>query len=218
MQTQRNEIVVLLHGLWMPAAVMLPLAWRLDGRGFHTRLFGYPSMRAGLLENAERLARFVVALNAEKVHLVGHSLGGLVILCMLEREPALPPGRVVLMGPPYRDTYAGRVLAGHSIGTHMLGLSMREWLEMPKPASVPGREIGVIAGSLSIGLGRVVADRLPAPNDGVVTVAETEIDAACDRIVLPVSHATMLLSHHVARQTGVFLRDGRFDHGAPAVQ
>lgn len=212
MQAQRNELVVLLHGLWMPAAVMLPLAWRLDGGGFHTRLFGYPSMRAGLLENAEQLARFVAALNAEKVHLVGHSLGGLVILCMLEREPELPPGRVVLLGPSYRDSYAGRVLAGHSIGTHMLGRGMREWLELSKPASFPGREIGVIAGSLSIGLGRVVADGLPEPNDGVVTVAETELEAACDHIVLPVSHATMLLSHHVARQTEAFLRDGKFDH------
>jgi pimeloyl-ACP methyl ester carboxylesterase len=214
MQTQRNEFVVLLHGLWMPAVVMLPLAWHLDSGGFRTRLFGYASMRAGLLENAERLARFVAAMNAEKLHLVGHSLGGLVILCMLEREPALPPGRVVLMGPPYRDSYAGRVLAGHSIGTRLLGRSMHEWLELPKLASVPAREIGVIAGSLSIGLGRVVADGLPEPNDGVVTVAETELAAACDRIVLPVSHSMMLLSHHVARQTAVFLRDGKFDHSA----
>jgi pimeloyl-ACP methyl ester carboxylesterase len=216
MPTQRNEMVVLLHGLWMPAAVMLPLAWRLEGGGFQTRLFGYPSMRAGLLENAEALARFVAELKVEKVHLVGHSLGGLVILCMLEREPAAPPGRVVLVGSSYRDSYAGRVLAGHSFGAHMLGHSMREWLDLPKPESFPGREIGVIAGSLSIGLGRVVAEGLPEPNDGVVTVGETRLGAACDHIVLPVSHATMLLSHHVARQTEVFLRDGGFDHGANA--
>lgn len=214
MQTQHKEVVVVLHGLWMPAAVMLPLAWRLDCNGFHTRLYGYPSMRAGLLENADGLARFVAALGAEKVHMVGHSLGGLVILSMLVREAAVPPGRVVLLGPPYSDSYAGRVLAGHSIGTHLLGTGMREWLDEPKPAEFPGREIGVIAGSLSIGLGRVVAEGLPEPNDGVVTVAETRLDAACDHIVLPVSHATMLLSHDVARQTEIFLRDGKFEHSA----
>jgi len=214
MQTQRNEIVVLLHGLWMPAAVMLPLAWRLDGGDFRTRLFGYPSMRAGLLENAGRLARFVAALNAEKVHFVGHSLGGLVVLCMLGRESSLPPGRIVLAGSPYRDSYAGRVLAGNFIGRYALGRSIREWLDAPKPASFAGREIGVIAGSLGVGLGRVVATDLPAPNDGVVTVDETRLDAACDHIVLPVSHATMLVSRRVARQARAFLRDGRFDHGA----
>ena len=216
MQPPSNEIAVLLHGLWMPAPVMLPLAWRLDHGGFHTRLFGYPSMRAGLLENAASLARFVAALNAEQVHLVGHSLGGLVILCMLERERKLPPGRVVLLGPPYRDSYAGRVLAGHSIGAHMLGVSMREWLDAPKPDAFPGRQIGVIAGSLSIGLGRVVAEGLPEPNDGVVTVEETRLDAACDHIMLRASHATMLLSHDVARQTEVFLRAGKFEHGSSA--
>ena len=214
MEARRNEVVVLLHGLWMPAAVMLPLAWRLDGNGFHTRLFGYSPMHAGLQENAEQLVQFVAALNAETVHLIGHSLGGLLVLYMLEREPELPPGRVVLVGPPYHGSYAGRVLAEHSIGTHMLGPSMREWFDSPKPASFPGREIGVIAGSLSIGLGRVVAEGLPEPNDGVVTVAETELDAACDHIVLPVSHATMLFSHDVAQQAEIFLREGKFDHSA----
>ena len=54
---------------------------------------------------------------------------------------------------------------------------------------------------------------MPAPNDGVVTVTETECEAACHRIVLPINHTGMLLSRRVARQTGAFLRDGRFDHG-----
>jgi hypothetical protein len=56
-----------------------------------------------------------------------------------------------------------------------------------------------------------LARGLPTPNDGVVTVAETELAAACDRIVLPVSHSGMLLSRRVARQTGAFLRAGKFD-------
>jgi len=60
-------------------------------------------------------------------------------------------------------------------------------------------------------LGRVVARGLPTPNDGVVTVAETALAAACDRIVLPVSHSGMLFSRRVARQSGAFLRDGKFD-------
>jgi hypothetical protein len=94
---------------------------------------------------------------------------------------------------------------------------MREWMECAKPAAFPGREIGVIAGSVGVGLGRVVARKLPTPNDGVVTVEETECEAACDRIVLPINHMGMLVSRRVARQTGVFLRSGRFDHGAEGV-
>jgi len=120
----------------------------------------------------------------------------------------------VLLGVPYHDSHARRSLAASRLGVRMIGRSMHEWLDIKKPENYPGREIGVIAGSRSIGLGRVVARGLPEPNDGAVTVTETELDAACDRIVLPVSHTGMLLSRRVAHQVGAFLRDGRFDRAA----
>jgi len=182
--------------------------------GFDAVCYSYPSVRFSLTENADRLARFARTLAQPRIHWIGHSLGGLVILRMLEREPALPPGRVVLLGAPYGDGYARRALAASRLGARMLGRSIGEWIDIKKPKNFPGREIGVIAGSLSRGLGRVVARGLPAPNDGVVTVAETELAAACDRIVLPVSHSGMLFSRRVARQSGAFLRDGKFDHQA----
>jgi pimeloyl-ACP methyl ester carboxylesterase len=208
----QRATVVLVHGLWVHGVLMELQRWYLARMGFDAVTYSYPSMRLTLTENAGRLAQFARALAAPRIHWVGHSLGGLVILRMLEREPALPPGRVVLLGVPYRDSYAGRMLARSSLGARALGRSMREWLEIEKPAHFPGRDIGVIAGSAGIGLGRVLAHGLPAPNDGVVVVAETDLAAACDRIVLPVSHSGMLLSRAIARQAGNFLRDGRFDH------
>ena len=71
----------------------------------------------------------------------------------------------------------------------------------------------MLAGTLSVGLGRVFAPDLPKPNDGAVTTAETRLAAACDRIELRVSHTGMVLSRPVARQVGAFLREGRFEHG-----
>ena len=208
-----RAVVVLVHGLWVHGILMELQRRYLQRLGLEAISFSYPSVRLTLAENAGRLARFARLLAAPRIHWVGHSLGGLVILRLLEQEPDLPPGRVVLQGVPYRDSYAGRVLARNALGARALGRSMREWLESGKPAQFPGREIGVIAGSVSIGLGRMVARGLPQPNDGAVTVAETELEAACDRIVLPVSHTGMLLSRRVACQTGAFLRDGRFDRG-----
>jgi pimeloyl-ACP methyl ester carboxylesterase len=207
-----REAVVLVHGLWVHGVLMELQRYYLARAGFDAVSYSYPSVRLTLTENADRLAQFARTRAAPHIHWVGHSLGGLVILHALEREPALPPGRVVLLGVPYRDSYAGRVLAGSKLGAHALGRSMREWLESQKHATFPGREIGVIAGSVGVGLGRLVARGLPAPNDGVVTVAETELAAARDRIVLPVNHTGMLLSRRVAHQVGAFLRDGRFDH------
>jgi pimeloyl-ACP methyl ester carboxylesterase len=208
-----REVVVLVHGLWVHGVLMELQRRYLARMDFDAVCYSYPSVRLTLTENADRLAQFARTLAAPRIHWVGHSLGGLVILRMLEREPALPPGRVVLLGVPYRDSYAGRALAGSALGARALGRSMREWLAAQKPAQFPGRDIGVIAGSVGVGLGRMVARSLPAPNDGVVAVAETELEAARDRIVLPVNHTGMLFSRRVARQTGAFLRDGRFDHG-----
>lgn len=208
-----REVVVLVHGLWVHGMLMELQRRYLQRLGLEAISYSYPSVRLTLAENAERLARFARPLAAPRIHWVGHSLGGLVILRLLEQEPDLPPGRVVLLGVPYCDSYAGRALARNALGARALGRSMREWLESRKYAQVSRREIGVIAGSVSIGLGRIVARGLPEPNDGVVTVAETELEMACDRIVLPVNHTGMLLSHRVARQTGAFLRNGRFDRG-----
>lgn len=206
-----HAVTVLVHGLWMRGVVMQPQRYYLAGMGFDAVCYSYPSMRFTLTENAHRLAQFARRLGASPVHWVGHSLGGLVILRMLERDTALPPGRVVLLGAPYGGGYAQRALAASRFGARMLGRSIGEWIDIRKPDSFPGREIGVIAGSRSRGLGRVVARGLPTPNDGVVTVAETELAAACDRIVLPVSHSGMLFSRRVARQSAAFLRTGKFD-------
>jgi pimeloyl-ACP methyl ester carboxylesterase len=207
-----RAVTVLVHGLWVHGVLMQLQRRYLARMGFDPVCYSYPSVRLTLTENAGRLGEFARSLAAPRIHWVGHSLGGLVILRMLERESTLPPGRVVLAGVPYGDSRSGRVLAGNALGARALGRSMREWLDMKKPAHFPGREIGVIAGTLSVGLGRVVAPDLPAPNDGAVTVAETRLAAACDCIELPVSHTGMLLSRRVARETSAFLRDGRFDH------
>ena len=46
--------------------------------------------------------------------------------------------------------------------------------------------------------------------DGTVGVSETRLPGATDHIVLPVSHMGLLVSPRVARETGLFLQNGRF--------
>jgi len=65
---------------------------------------------------------------------------------------------------------------------------------------------------VGIGLGRIVAPDLAAPNDGVVAVSETEVPQARDHIVLDVNHTGMLLSRQVVQQACAFIRAGKFLH------
>ena len=207
-----TETVILVHGLWVHGITMELMRRRVARCGYRALAYSYPSMRLTLAENAERLARFCRDIAAPRLHFVGHSLGGLIILRMLERAPGLPPGRVVLTGAPVAGSLAARRLGRLPGGRVALGRSAPEWHETAHPGSDNGRDIGVIAGRLPLGIGRLVAPDLPAPSDGVVSVAETRLPAMRDHIILNVNHAGMLISRAVARQICAFLRDGTFVH------
>ncbi len=198
----------------MNPLAMYPLQSRVGKFGFNVTQFGYRSMRSGLQDNAARLSRFIEAIEADVVHLVAHSLGGLVTMRALQLRPDTRAQRIVLLGSPVAGSSTGRRLAGFRAGRLLLGNSDRIWKTPPDATFPDGAAVGVIAGSMPIGLGRLVG-RLPRPNDGVVTVAETQVRNATDEIVLPVTHTALLFSAGVARQVCYFLRDARFVHVAP---
>lgn len=205
-----RETVVLVHGLWMHGVVMTYLRWRMKHCGYHSSSFSYRSVRLTLTENARRLARYCRDVRADRLHFVGHSLGGLVILRFLEDMADDRVGRIVLVGSPCSGSFSAERLASLPGGRAALGRSVPEWLAAPHSPALLGYEIGGIAGSLRVGLGRLISPDLPRPNDGVVTVAESRLPEMRDHVVLPVSHSGMLLSGGVGRQACHFLRHGHF--------
>jgi pimeloyl-ACP methyl ester carboxylesterase len=200
--------VILVHGLWMGGWAMQGLRLLLSRRGYAATTLDYRSMAQGLDEHAHRLAARIAELRP--VHLVGHSLGGLVILRYLRIYGEQRVGRVVLLGTPARACMAGLRLAHLTAGERLLGASRDIWRNLPDDYR-PQCELGVIAGNRPWGLGRLVL-RLPGTNDGVVRLEETEVAGMRDRIVLPLSHSGMLVSARVARQVAVFLDRGAFEH------
>jgi pimeloyl-ACP methyl ester carboxylesterase len=217
--TAARDSVVLVPGLWMPAVEMGVLAARLLAENFSVRCFGYPSVRESATANARRLAEFAlraVPIGTEgRVHLVGHSLGGVLSLRAVGDHPALAAraGRIVLLGPPYRGSAAADSLAQLPGGKAMLGRAIAQWFGEPRPKLDDGRDIGVIAGTRSFGMARLIV-RLPLPNDGVVSLAESQVPGARDLILLPVTHSGLPFSAKVAREAAGFLRSGRFTAGA----
>jgi len=202
---------ILAHGLWVPGLVMHLLAARLARTGLRCHTFSYGGRSRPLVAHAERLARF--AHRVGPAHFVGHSLGGLVVLAALDADRSIQAGRVVLLGAPASGCAAGQRLARYAPGRWLLGRSA-EALARSRVARWPRPEpLGVVAGTLPLGLGRMVG-RLPGQNDGVVTVEETTVEGMADRVVLRVSHSAMLVSAQVAVQVEGFLRTGRFRHDA----
>ena len=218
-----RAVVVYVHGLWLSGWEGSWLTRRL-GRslGCATRLFEYPSVTADVNANVAALARYLSQIEADAVHLVGHSMGGLMIVELFEREAsgdgliagrrAPPPGRIVLLGTPIRGSRAAGRLSRLPHGRSILGATATDVLLCPRPHRWNGaRDLGVIAGSLPLGMGGLLGP-LHAPSDGTVMVEETQLDGAADHLTLRVSHSGLLFSSKVARQTAAFLRSGRFEH------
>ena len=202
-------LVVLVHGILMTGLELSLLARRLRRQGFAPQRFRYRSRAAGPDQQAGRLQDWLQARAPAQVHFVGHSLGGILLLHLFDRFPDQPPGRLVLLGSPVAGSQVARVLAAHPHTRWLLGRGGEQGLLGGAPKWRGGRDLGVIAGSQNVGVGRLVT-RLPSPNDGTVAVAETQLAGAKESLVLPVSHMGMVAAPSVADAVGRFLAQGSF--------
>lgn len=207
---------MLVHGLWMRHQIFFCLGRRLARRGFAVRAFDYPSVRRGLDDNAAALAAVVRDPGGRPPpHLIGHSLGGLVILRMLALHPQLAVGRVVLLGVPVRGSQAASTLRRFAPMAALIGRTVADWQALPPPDRPPRVETGVIAGDRGIG----IAALLPAvarPHDGVVAVDETILPGAHAHLVLHRNHSELLFARDCADAVAGFLVRGSFSGAVTA--
>ncbi|MFP4182882.1 MAG: esterase/lipase family protein [Thiohalospira sp.] len=206
--------VVLVHGLWMPGPDMALLARRLRRAGHTPRIFRYPTTRATAAEHGAALAGYVAALPRSgdpTLHLVGHSLGGLVIRYALERGIARP-GRVVTLGTPHQGSAVAAAMAGRRGLRWSLGDAWEGGLDGDLPPWTGARELGSIAGTRPHGVGQFFGP-LERPHDGTVAVAETRLPGV-PHATVPASHMGLLFSPAAARLTTAFLATGAFPEGS----
>ena len=204
-----TDTVILVHGLWMTSLVMWPLARRLKHCALHPKLFTYNSLRKTIHANAQALAQTVLQQPAECVHLVGHSLGGLVILQALQDEPALIEGRVVLLGSPVNGSVVARRLYRRQLSRWLVGRGAEDRLAWGGGDWRGAQQLGIIAGTRPVGVGHALGG-LIGPNDGTVTVAETQLAGCTDSLEVNATHTGLMVSHEVAQAVCRFLQDGRF--------
>jgi pimeloyl-ACP methyl ester carboxylesterase len=211
--------VVCLHGVWMPGAVMTLVKRRLESEyQYQARLFSYPSIRGTLDENALSLAAFIKEQEFDNVHLVGHSLGGVVSLRMLALEPEAPVERIVCLGSPLCGSRAashlnqtdwGNTILGKSVTGGVVDDSANQWAR----DVCASRDIGVIAGTVPVGVGQLLTS-FEGDNDGTVAVSETQLPGIKDHICMPVNHKGLVVSNNVIDQAAAFLKRGEFLRGS----
>ena len=220
--------VLLLHGLARTGLSMRPMARALRRHGFRPLVVDYPSRKHGIdALVADVVAPRVDALlaaGADRVHFVTHSLGGVLVRAFaagrFDAGRPLPGGsRAVMLAPPHGGSEVADALRDRRPFPDVLGPALGEL--GTGNASVPlglgpvrGIEAGVIAGTRAlVPFGRL----FNGPHDGLVSVASaTELEGLADSVVVPRTHALLMMAPGVIDQAVRFLQTGRFEQGAPA--
>jgi pimeloyl-ACP methyl ester carboxylesterase len=211
--TSSRTAVIFVHGAIVRGWEMVVLRQRLRQLGYRVRQFHYSSMLRGLDDNARRLSRFVRETEGDVVHVVGHSMGGVLIRHAFEQDPDPRPGRLVAIGSPLTDCWVGRrFLRVHPhLGRLMIGRTVLDHISRPcDPVWRGARDFGVVAGTYPVGIGAVFSS-LPKPSDGVVLLGETRLEGIRDHVTFRLNHFGLLFSKRCCAQVACFLATGAFD-------
>ncbi len=204
--------IVVLHGWGLSGFVTRYWCRRFAQAGFAPSPFSYPSRKRSLDHNVAELARYIESLGHDApVHLVGHSLGGIMIMQCLATHRFNNLGRVVMVGTPFQGSAPAQKLKAMRFGPLLLGKTIVQWQGVHAKDLPPGLEVGTIAGTSPVGIGRMWS-ALDIPHDGTVSVSETHVPFATDRTVMKVTHSEMLISSAVTAQIVQFLQHGQFQN------
>lgn len=208
MSSASTQRVLLVHGIWNHSTWLRPLAYRLRQRGFEPAIFSYDSIlqgpEAAMPALADRMAQF------QPQALIGHSLGGLLALETLRWVPDPGVQRVVCLGSPLLGSATAKHMAAHRWLRHGLGRS-RDWLTRGVAPWQGRAQVGMVAGSVPRGLGRLVAP-LQGVHDGTVLLTETQLPGLTNHCVVACGHTELAFSEAALERVDRFLRTGLFSH------
>ncbi len=214
----RGDCVVLVHGLWRNGFAMRSIEKMLGEQGFYTVSIDYPSTSMPIPEISEQYlgaqgVDLCRANNSPRIHLVTHSMGGIVARHYLQTHHLPEGSRVVMLSPPNQGSEFSEKFAGQWWFDALVG---------PAGSSLTRTESGIIdqLEPISEPVGIVAAYRdwsawpdswLPAPNDGTVSVASMVLEEMDDFVLVNSGHSMMRYNDSVHQHIVNFLNEGRFD-------
>lgn len=213
-----GDYVVLLHGLGRTKMSMKRLEYNLARCGYNVINIGYPSTKFSIEQLAneylDKIIREQIKDPNRKVHLVTHSLGGILLRYYLTNHVIKNLGRIVMLSPPNKGSEIADIVKEKYLYKKILGPAVQELGTSPKraPKSLGpiDFELGVIVGdrSLSPHFSRVI----PGLDDGTVSVESARIDGMKDFLVVHSSHTFIMQKSEVIDQIIHFLCKGEFCH------
>jgi len=202
--------VVLIHGLARTQSSMRLMAMRLRRGGFRTAFARYDSRRMRVDEAVASVAAQIERVaHGGPLHLVGHSLGGVVALRVKNERPDLAVQRVVQLGSPNLGSGAARTLREMRLAREFFGPVLTELGEDfsgPHTSDLDPDVMAVAGTSMPRWLSEHYGIR--GSNDGLVSVRSAWGRAAGKRLRVESIHGWLPLSAEVAQDVVTFLQTG----------
>ena len=195
-------LVVLLHGHGGKWIWMLPFQFRLRQFGYRSVIWSYPSWRGSVAAHGDRLRAFLLehSKGEQRIHIVAHSMGSIVVRSALSCMPIATLGRVVFLAPPNRGSpvaFGVKRLVGTAFQT------------IADIASDPTSFVNSLPEWENLELG-IIAARF----DVLIPVSNTHLLHESDHVVVNATHNTLLFSPRAMRLATDFLETGRFERVA----
>ncbi|MDF2965453.1 MAG: alpha/beta fold hydrolase [Rickettsiaceae bacterium] len=210
------ECVIILHGFGQTNRAMAPIKTFLQDYNYKVINVTYPSRTYDIenLANLKIKPQLTQCLNqAEKVHFVGYSMGGVIARYIIENNAIKNLGKVVLIASPIKGSDISSKLSKNSMFKFLFGPAVADLASdsillknLKKNVSYP---VGIITASKSHNPITSLF-LLPGKNDGTVTLASTEIEGLRDRISIDANHNSVIYLKETHQQILNFIKLGRF--------
>lgn len=210
-----DYLVVLVHGFNRTERDMTALKNNLQRFGYDVLTVNLPTRFKSLEDCSELFKQQLLEISKgltdnQMLHLVGHSLGGLIIRSVLADDLKINFGRCVFIAPPNKGTKladVAKAICKCSIEIFKPLKSLTDQGVYIPRSSIHNPEIGVIAGSKNNILWGVF---LSPESDGKVEIESTKLDEMDDFITRNYNHDEIHHKAEIAQLVHNFLQSGRF--------
>ncbi len=200
--TEQKQAVVLVHGLYMR-----PWTWKsykrfLTRHGFRVYHFGYKTTTQSFALTVMQLTAFINSRSEQIVHIVAHSMGGILSMRSLPR--VVKKGKLVMLGTPLKGSKVARKIRHKGWHKGLLKHATEPLISGVVDA-VKLRDSLMIAGTSPYGLGRFIEPKL-GPSDGTVAISETQAKWLDQYQEIHSSHFGLLWNQQAKSRVLEFLR------------
>jgi esterase/lipase len=192
------------------------LAKFLQKSDFQVLNLNYPSTKYSLQDLAEiihpQIEKFSNQVSG-KIHIVGYSMGGLLIRAYLKKHSLKNIGRILMIGTPNQGSEVADFVQNWWIYKKLYGYAGQQLVTNQQflndiLSKLEELEVGIIAGNKPLDF--ISSRVISKPNDGKVSVESTKLAGMKEHITMPYNHTFIINKRKAWQQVLNFLRDGYF--------